>query len=292
MFTRTLVSLLLLAASAYAQSGMTTRYWDCCRPSCAWSDKAPVNAPVRTCDANQNVLSDPDAGTGCDGGPSFACADNSPWAVDENMAYGFAATHISGGTESSWCCACFKLTFTSTSIAGKTMIVQSTNTGGDLGADQFDLQIPGGGLGIFTSGCPAQYGSWDGGAVYGGVSSIEECYNLPEAVQDGCRFRFDWFENADNPTMMYEEVSCPAELTALSGCTRSDSGSYPWDSGNSTLPDEGDGSTLPASNPGAGDTTTSGGNPTTPDTVPEEVIPPNTGTPSNDTISGGTCLRV
>lgn len=41
-----------------------------------------------------------------------------------------------------------RLTFTSTSIAGKKMIVQATNTGGDLSEGQFDLAIPGGGVGI------------------------------------------------------------------------------------------------------------------------------------------------
>lgn len=41
-----------------------------------------------------------------------------------------------------------RLTFTSTSIAGKKMIVQATNTGADLGEGQFDLAIPGGGVGI------------------------------------------------------------------------------------------------------------------------------------------------
>lgn len=39
-----------------------------------------------------------------------------------------------------------RLTFTSTSIAGKKMIVQATNTGGDLSEGQFDLAIPGGGV--------------------------------------------------------------------------------------------------------------------------------------------------
>ena len=43
-----------------------------------------------------------------------------------------------------------RLTFTSTSIAGKKMIVQATNTGADLAQGQFDLAIPGGGVGICT----------------------------------------------------------------------------------------------------------------------------------------------
>lgn len=83
------------------------------------------------------------------------CNDNQPWAVSDDLAYGFAAASISGGSESTWCCACYELTFTSTAIAGKKMVVQVTNTGGDLGSNQFDLQIPGGGVGIYN-GCQSQ----------------------------------------------------------------------------------------------------------------------------------------
>lgn len=95
---------------------------------------------------------------------------------------------------------------------------QVTNTGSDLGSGQFDLQIPGGGVGIFTQGCPNQWGSWNGGAQYGGVSNRNECYNLPTQLQEGCFWRFDWFANADNPTMNYREVSCPRELTDRTNC--------------------------------------------------------------------------
>jgi hypothetical protein len=31
--------------------------------------------------------------------------------VDNNLAYGFAATAINGGSESTWCCACYKCVF-------------------------------------------------------------------------------------------------------------------------------------------------------------------------------------
>jgi hypothetical protein len=41
-----------------------------------------------------------------------------------------------------------RLTFTSTSIEGKKMIIQATNTGADLSEGQFDLAMPGGGVGI------------------------------------------------------------------------------------------------------------------------------------------------
>ena len=65
------------------------------------------------------------------------CSDQSPWAVNDNLAYGFAA--VNNGSPS--CCACYQLTFTSGPVKGKKMIVQATNTGTDVGSTQFDLAV-------------------------------------------------------------------------------------------------------------------------------------------------------
>lgn len=113
MHTYTLTLLLASAPGILAASGTghSTRYWDCCKTSCAWSGKAAVNKPVTTCDKNDNPLTDPNVASGCGNGSAFACTDNSPWAVGDNLAYGFAATAINGGSESSWCCACYKYIF-------------------------------------------------------------------------------------------------------------------------------------------------------------------------------------
>jgi hypothetical protein len=201
--------------------GKTTRYWDCCKPSCSWSGKANVSHPVNTCNRSGQLIINVDAKSGCDGGEAFMCTDQQPWAVSENLSYGFAAASIAGGSESTWCCACYKLTFTNTAIAGKQMIVQVTNTGGDLGENHFDIQMPGGGLGIFD-GCSSQFNtnaaSW--GERYGGLRSEDGCNNLPQSLQAGCHWRFGWFKNADNPEMEFEEVACPAELVAKTGCRR------------------------------------------------------------------------
>ncbi|VUC31384.1 unnamed protein product [Clonostachys rosea] len=213
---------LTLAASG---SGHSTRYWDCCKPSCAWSGKASVSSPVRTCDANNSPLSDVDAKSACDGGVAYTCSNNSPWAVNDNLAYGFAATAINGGSESSWCCACYKLTFTSGPASGKVMVVQSTNTGYDLSNNHFDILMPGGGVGAFD-GCSKQYGSIPG-ERYGGVTSRDQCDQMPSALKQGCYWRFDWFKGSDNPDFNFEQVKCPSELTSISGCTRSDDGQFP-----------------------------------------------------------------
>lgn len=109
--------------------------------SCAWSGKADVSAPVGTCDIDDSPLDDPDADSGCDGGNAYMCSDNSPWAVDADLAYGYAAVSVAGGDESSWCCSCFELTFTSGPVSGKKMVVQAVNTGADLSTNQFDIAV-------------------------------------------------------------------------------------------------------------------------------------------------------
>ena len=105
----TLLALATGLATVDAQStGKTTRYWDCCKGSCAWSGKAPVSSPIKTCDKNDNPLSDVNTKSGCDGGSAYMCTDQSPWAVSDDLAYGFAAVKLSGKTESNWCCACYE----------------------------------------------------------------------------------------------------------------------------------------------------------------------------------------
>ncbi|KXX80957.1 Endoglucanase-5 [Madurella mycetomatis] len=220
-----LIATLPLAAHAASGSGQSTRYWDCCKPSCSWPGKAPVNQPVFACDANFQRINDFGATSGCDGGSAYSCADHAPWAINDNLSYGFAATALSGETESSWCCACYALTFTSGPVAGKTMVVQSTSTGGDLGSNHFDLNIPGGGVGLFD-GCTPQFGGLPG-AQYGGISDRSQCSSFPSQLQPGCNWRFDWFMNADNPSFTFDQVQCPDELVARTGCRRSDDANFP-----------------------------------------------------------------
>lgn len=71
---------------------------------------------------------------------AFTCNNNIPWAVNDNLAYGFAAAHIRGQSESDWCCKCYELKFTSGPVNGKRMVVQVTNTGGDLAVSNCLIQ--------------------------------------------------------------------------------------------------------------------------------------------------------
>jgi len=110
----TLISLSLLSLAlitpTVAQNGVTTRYWDCCKPSCSWPGKASVSEPVRTCNKQDVFPSplNPNAVSACGGGTAYQCSNNGPWAVNANLAYGFAAAKLAGKGESNWCCACYE----------------------------------------------------------------------------------------------------------------------------------------------------------------------------------------
>lgn len=96
-----------------------------------------ITSPVKTCDVSDNPLTDTNAQSGCAGGTAYMCSNQSPWAINSSLAYGFAAVSASSPN----CCACYQLTFTSTVLSGKSMIVQATNTGSDVSATQFDLAV-------------------------------------------------------------------------------------------------------------------------------------------------------
>ncbi|XP_050300231.1 endoglucanase-like isoform X8 [Anthonomus grandis grandis] len=216
------IAVLSVVAVAYglSGSGTTTRYWDCCKPSCSWKENVGTLDPVESCAADGETKLDASVNSGCDSdGTSYVCNNLQPWAVNDTLAYGFVAASFTGGVDNSQCCVCLQLTFKNT-LAGKTMIVQNVNTGEDLGSNQFDIQIPGGGVGIFTRGCQTQWNApasgW--GEQYGGVTSDAECDELPTELQSGCHFRFGWYENAENPEVDFEQITCPTELTSLTGC--------------------------------------------------------------------------
>ena len=73
------------------QSGVTTRYWDCCKPSCGWPGKASVTRPVQTCAQNGATVVDSNTQSGCNGGTAYTCNNQQPWSVSATLSYGFAA---------------------------------------------------------------------------------------------------------------------------------------------------------------------------------------------------------
>lgn len=120
----------------YSGDAITTRFWDCCKPSCAWNGKADVSKPVEACTADDKPT-DMAAGTGCNGGTAYQCSNQQPWSINDTLSYGFAGVFITpeltnGGIEGAWCCACYQLDFTSEPLIGKSMIIQASNTAYDI----------------------------------------------------------------------------------------------------------------------------------------------------------------
>jgi hypothetical protein len=240
-----------------ACDGYATRYWDCCKPHCGWAANASPSTPVTSCDRADNPLvGNYDVQSACsDGSPSAAhtCTSSVPWAVSPTLAFGYAAVPATGDI----CGRCYRLEFDGTSynapgdpgaaaLAGKAMVVQATNIGYDVGGGQFDLLIPGGGVGAFNA-CTVQWGvnnPADLGAQYGGLlqackqanpgadhAALKACVRgscerlfgpldgggaWPELAA-GCGWFIDWYEVADNPALRWAEVECPPALVSASG---------------------------------------------------------------------------
>jgi hypothetical protein len=169
--------------------------------------------------------------------------------VNDKLSYGYAATS-SGDV----CGRCYQLQFTGSShnggndpgsqaLNGKSMIVQAINVGSDVSGGQFDILTPGGGVGTFNA-CSTQWGvsASELGAQYGGFlsacqstsggsyaaakscvagrcASVFGSRGLTD-LQGGCSWFVDWFQAANNPSLVYKEVQCPPEITSKSGMTR------------------------------------------------------------------------
>jgi len=226
------------------KKGITTRYWDGCRPSCAYinniDNKSPNWAIGRACakDGTSEIpllylhpRSDqwgtyykdvPCAKESDDNWPksqtykdwvsehpdfpkeshAYTCFDMAPFAVNDTLAYAFAAT-----LETTLPCGkCARLQFNSEwmydkkgdsaskprvthrALKGKTLIVMANNTG-TVAENHFDIMIPGGGLGAFDCfseqiGYPKSESDQETGHILGlrmgGL--LSECsYNLAQA---------------------------------------------------------------------------------------------------------------
>jgi len=165
-----------------------------------------------------------------------------PQVASDTLAYAFAA--FNGAS----CGTCFQLTFTGKSndgtadmgsqqICGKSIIVQVVNTGG-LQSGQFDLLIPGGGVGA-NNACSTQWKASGSalGVQYGGVmlqceqqdnynysmypactlSACQALFPNTPAMATGCEFIINWMKGANNPSVKYTQVSCPSQLSSMSG---------------------------------------------------------------------------
>lgn len=187
----------------------------------------------------------------------FTCTDMAPIAVNDTLAYAYVA-----GTADSKCGKCYHLQYdghfkdefennppkaTHKALKGKHLVVMASNIGGDvaggndkLPAGQFDLMVPGGGVGAFDAlstqvnkGAGFNWGAGFGGFLTEcqkntncGTEGSLDCYQtcvkdmcdaafadagLPNLLR-GCHWFADWYMAADNPTYYIEEVECPQYL--------------------------------------------------------------------------------
>ena len=208
------------------------------------------------------------------------CSSQVPWAVSDDLAYGFGAV----SAQSVQCCQCYKLKFTSGQAQGKTFIMQATNTGTDVAEAAFDLAMPGGGFGMFdacTNQWEAKAAVW--GKTYGGMSD-NLCAKMPSKLQPGCEFRWGWMGGADNPTVDYEVVDCPAEIVEKSGC--SVEGWKKPDSATTTTPTiSGNNATQGESGPGIGGESNVGGSGTASTSI--SAAPPDITSASSPSDASG-----
>lgn len=202
-----------------------SRYWDCCKPHCA------TNGNLPSC--GSDGVSRNSGTSACSGGSAYACYNEAPRFIGDNVSYGYVAVPNPS------CGTCYHLQFTGTgqfnandpgskAIAGKHMIVKITNTGGDVAGNQFDLMIPGGGVGQNANTCPNQWklSSSDLGPVQGGFLTgctgsyaakkdcvRQKCMLLPDGdLRKGCNWFVDWYAAADNPNFRYEQINCPSDI--------------------------------------------------------------------------------
>ena len=229
-------------------SGWATRYWDCCKPHCSVQDNTSYHSRQCT-NKGKTESTDWGAGSACGGGPMMACTSQIPFTIDgcDDMGFAFAAVPASDGGS---CGKCYQLTFTgngkyvenaggtkgdqnTNAIKGKKLIIMTTNIGGDVQQGQFDIMIPGGGVGMYN-GCSSM-GWGNMGKQYGGLlsdceeevgyqgnllkkrtecltSKCNSVFSNDNEAKQGCLFLANFMQAAGNPMHNYVEVECPEVL--------------------------------------------------------------------------------
>ncbi len=236
---------LVVVSGGASGSGWATRYWDCCKPSCSWTENAGSGNEARMCTTSGTKITNYSTASVCDGGSAATCTSQIPMIIDDSTAYAFAAVPASNGGQ---CGHCYALTFTGNgkyenkspqqALKGKVLVVMASNVGTDVEQGQFDVMIPGGGVGIYN-GCSGM-GWGDMGQQYGGllsdcetsvgysysgttlISKRQECltqkcnstFASDPVAKEGCLFLATWMSAAGNPMHNYVEVECPSELKA------------------------------------------------------------------------------
>lgn len=253
------------------KTGWSSRYWDACKPHCSWLSSVDTTSEetyksgmtvARNCNIHDVEVpaftlghavqqywmgfeGTPSACVNSNAGGTFTCTDMAPIAVNDTLAYGYVAG--SGALYQFGCGKCYHLQFnggnhandvkkTHKALKGKHMIVMVSNIGYDVEEGQFDMMVPGGGVGIFDAlstqlGIPAtSLGAKDGGILtecqQKGLGYDNTVENYQKCIIDkceaifsewpnllrGCKWYAEWYMAADNPTYNWEEVECPQYL--------------------------------------------------------------------------------
>lgn len=253
------------------QTGWNSRYWDGCKPHCSWLSSVDTTSEetyqagrtvARNCNINdvevpaytlghavqQYWMGYEGTNSACDtkdATGTFSCTDMAPIAVNDTLSYAYVAG--SGAQYKYGCGKCYHLQYnggkndgdvkkTHKALNGKHIVVMVSNIGYDVEVGQFDLLIPGGGVGAFDA-ISTQLGLSDAsvlGANGGGIGRVcfeqvgwdGEVADFQKCIIDGCEKAFskwpnllrgckwyaEWYMAADNPTYNWEEVDCPQYL--------------------------------------------------------------------------------
>ena len=252
------------------KTGWSSRYWDACKPHCSWLSSVDTTSEEtykagRTVARNCNIhdvevpaftlghavqqywMGYEGTNSACvneNAGGTYTCTDMAPIQVTENLSYGYVAAP--GAQFGGGCGKCFHLQFnggnhandvkaTHKALKGKHMIVMASNIGYDVEEGQYDMLVPGGGVGAFNAlsmqiGVPASGLGANGGGFLtecqqslgwdNTVEAYQECVikKCDEVFKDwpnllrGCKWYAEWYMAADNPTYNWEEVGCPQYL--------------------------------------------------------------------------------
>ena len=206
------------------KTGWSSRYWDACKPHCSWLSSVDTTSEAayqaggtvaRNCNIHdvevpaftlghavqQYWMGYEGTNSACvnnNAGGTYTCTDMAPIQVTENLSYGYVAAP--GAQFGGGCGKCFHLQFnggnhandvkaTHKALKGKHMIVMASNIGYDVEAGQYDMLVPGGGVGAFNA-LSTQIGVPASGLGANGGGFMTECQqslgwdNTVEAYQE------------------------------------------------------------------------------------------------------------
>jgi hypothetical protein len=175
-----------------------------------------------------------------DDGTAYACFDQTPYVVNDNLAYAFATTFRVDGSSPNGYGECYQLQFIDEAIKGKTLIVIMTTSLGIGVNAPFEIMVPGGGgnptftnaftkqltyLGISNPPSLGYNGLLGDCELEGGPATHKACLTdkcnatfagsstAIQTLREGCLWHADWMQAARQlSSLLYKQVDCPQYL--------------------------------------------------------------------------------